>query len=320
MVPDGIAVSWSPNEAALDPLEYAVELLRDKQHVLAVSILQGLLAENPDDAGALFNLGMAESDLGKLDDATTHLKALLELDPSHAHGWVALGVAHQRAGATDKAIEALREGVRLAPEDPHARKNLGGLLAKKGVLDEAELHLRAAVRHLPTDQQVLYGLAYVLVKRGGDEQISEADALFQVAISIAPDSDIAELCRIERGKIAQSGFRAAAGGHLRMDAVMYCLGALKTFAPLSKEEVRKITFEIAMLGTKGLDVNDPAEKYQLRSLPGKFSGLHLVSIEYVGFKIVDPSVDLGFDLSEEYNEAQRLSGLTEKQDGSTSTI
>jgi hypothetical protein len=29
-------------------------------------------------------------------------------------------------------------------------------------------------------------------------------------------------------------------------------------------------------------------------------------IEYVGFKVIDPSVDLGFDLSAEYAEACRL--------------
>ena len=61
-----------------------------------------------------------------------------------------------------------------------------------------------------------------------------------------------------------------------------------------------------MLGTRGLQVNDPAEQYSLNSIPGKFSGLHLLCIEYVGFKVIDPSVDLGFDLSAEYTEACNL--------------
>lgn len=53
-------------------------------------------------------------------------------------------------------------------------------------------------------------------------------------------------------------------------------------------EVQKITFEIAMLGAKGLSVSDPAERHTLTSLPGRFSGLKLLCIEYVGFKIIDP--------------------------------
>ena len=48
-----------------------------------------------------------------------------------------------------------------------------------------------------------------------------------------------------------------------------------------------------MLGHRGLDVNDPAQKYQLRSLPGKFSGLHMVCMMYVGFTIVAPEHDIG---------------------------
>lgn len=307
-VPDGLAVTWTPAEAHLDPFEYAVGLLQKRQHTLAVPILQGLLKDRPDHPGVLFNLGMAESDLGKLDDAVAHLQALVEKDPGHSHGRVALGVAQARAGQIDEAIATLGDAVRVAPDDPYARRNLGGLLGKKGLLADAVTHLREAVRLLPADQQALYGLAHTLLALGGDDHAAEADRLFQRAIGVDPDSDLAEVCRKERSRVAQGTFRSNSPGQVRMDAVMYCLGAMQSFAKMSKEDVRKITFEIAMLGTKGLDVNDPAQKYQLRSLPGRFSGLHLVSIEYVGFKLLDPTVDLGFDLSQEYGQAQLLFG------------
>lgn len=86
----------------------------------------------------------------------------------------------------------------------------------------------------------------------------------------------------------------------------YCQAALERFEGMPREEVQKITFEIAMLGSRGLDVNTPDEKYTLRSLPGKFSGLHLLCIEYVGFQIIDPKVDIGFDLAAEYAAARGL--------------
>jgi hypothetical protein len=72
---------------------------------------------------------------------------------------------------------------------------------------------------------------------------------------------------------------------------------------MPKPEVQKIAFEIAMLGSRGPDVNDPTERYQLQSIPGKYSGLHLVCIQYVGFQIINASLDLGFDLSAEYQAA-----------------
>jgi hypothetical protein len=83
---------------------------------------------------------------------------------------------------------------------------------------------------------------------------------------------------------------------------------MERFEGLPRAEVQKITFEIAMLGSRGLDVNDPAEQYTLRSIPGKFSGLHLLCIEYVGFQIIDPKVDLGFDLAAEYAAARAMFG------------
>lgn len=70
--------------------------------------------------------------------------------------------------------------------------------------------------------------------------------------------------------------------------------------------MQKIGFEIAILGMSGLDVNDSREKYRLKSLPGEFSGLHLVSIEYVAFKQFAPEQDIGFDLAREYQMALAL--------------
>ena len=79
----------------------------------------------------------------------------------------------------------------------------------------------------------------------------------------------------------------------------YCLAALKRFEGMAHKEIQKIGFEIGILGQRGLDTNSSTEQYTLRSLPGQFSGLHLVSIMYVAFKIVAPGEDVGFDLSRE---------------------
>jgi hypothetical protein len=91
-----------------------------------------------------------------------------------------------------------------------------------------------------------------------------------------------------------------------MDAVMYCVSALQTFSEHGPSRRQSITFEISMLGRNGLDINDPTQKYSLKSLPGKFSGLQLVSYMYVGLKQMDPSLDAGIDLSQEYETAQKL--------------
>ena len=61
-----------------------------------------------------------------------------------------------------------------------------------------------------------------------------------------------------------------------------------------------------MKGQSGLDTNDSAQKYTLKTLPGKFSGLHLVAIMYAGFKQLDPTLDAGIDFKPEYEAALAL--------------
>jgi hypothetical protein len=59
-------------------------------------------------------------------------------------------------------------------------------------------------------------------------------------------------------------------------------------------------------GEERLDPNDPAPKYQLKSLPGDFSGLSLVCFMYVAFQSIAPETDIGFDLSKEYAAAKSM--------------
>jgi hypothetical protein len=82
---------------------------------------------------------------------------------------------------------------------------------------------------------------------------------------------------------------------------------------MPRDQVQKIGFEIAMLGTRGLDVNSSESKYTTRSLPGNFSGLHLLCYQYVAFHQFAPAQDIGFDLSKEYKMA--LSLFDEKSHG-----
>jgi hypothetical protein len=100
----------------------------------------------------------------------------------------------------------------------------------------------------------------------------------------------------------------------RMDAVMYCLSALEKYAGMPADRVQKIGFEIAILGTRGLDINDPTPRYTMQSMPGKFSGLQLLCHEYVAFQQIAPGKDIGFDLSAEYSSA-RVRCLRKKTGG-----
>lgn len=92
-----------------------------------------------------------------------------------------------------------------------------------------------------------------------------------------------------------------------MSTVMYIVDALQYFEGKSTDEIRKVGFEIGMLGRNGIDADTPEKKYSLNSITGKkFSGRHLLAYMYTAFQKFDPDVDTGIDFDEEYEQAKEL--------------
>lgn len=271
----------------------------------AVPYLEALHKASPDNVQYLYNLGIAHSELGHFDEAVIRLKRVVALDPTHAHAWTAIGVAYQRMGKVDQAIEPMRKAVACSPEDGYALRNYGAILLQTGASSEALKHLRQARRALPHDPQTTYGLASALDAVGEDNE-AEADELYRVVVERWPAHPVAEQARHARTQRAQKAMRASVGGGLRPDVLMYMLGALQAFDKMTPKQVRELGFEIAMKGQSGLDINDSTQKYTLTTLPGQFSGMHLVSIMYAAFRTIDPSLDAGIDLRAEYEAAQQL--------------
>jgi tetratricopeptide (TPR) repeat protein len=214
-------------------------------------------------------------------------------------------VALLRARKTDEGIGELQTAISQNPNDLWARRNLGAGLMQAERFTEAVEHLRSATEISPNDQAAWYGLGQALQFSG---DMTEADQAYIKALELDQFSEIAERARTARTQIAEQGFHTKAGTLPRMDAVMYCLSALEKFAKLPPEKVKQIGFEIALLGTRGLDVNGPDAKYTLKNMEGMFTGLQLVSYEYVAFKEFAPEQNIGFDLSAEYQTALRLFG------------
>ncbi|MBN1236654.1 MAG: hypothetical protein JW999_11515 [Methanotrichaceae archaeon] len=127
---------------------------------------------------------------------------------------------------------------------------------------------------------------------------------FQAVLAMEAPEELRALARNGLREIAVRELKARGP---RMDAVFYLLDAMRQFAGKSLDEVREVTFEIGMLGKYGLDINDPQESHVLRALPGRtFSALELLCIMYAGFKRIEPGMDIGVDLGEEWGMAERL--------------
>jgi tetratricopeptide (TPR) repeat protein len=286
-----------------DPFDFVLTMLQSGQIREAIPFLEAMTKERPDNVKLLYNLGVAYSEVGEFDEAIIRLKRAVKLAPSHTHAWTAIGVAYQRMGESDKAVDPARKAVETDPTDGYAQRNLGALLMGLNQYGAALGHFRIAHKALPQDPQTLYGLAFTLENTEGATNEEEADELYQIIIQIAPGSKTAELAKTARTRIGHKNMRSNVDGGLRPDVVMYILGALKTFKEIGPRKTHELTLEIAIKGQNGLDINNPDQKYTLKSLPGNFSGMHLLSIMYAGFKAIDPTMDSGVDLSAEYAAA-----------------
>lgn len=307
ITPDRIIIRWDESEVPMPLTERGIDRLKEGDYEAGIRVLEVALVRDPNDADARLNLAIALSDRQRLREAEEHLLLLLGQESGHVGAWVTLGVTKARGGDTEGALEAFRHAVMLDPDDGHARKNLGALMGREGLnLAEAADHLARAAILLPNDPQVWFNLGKL------QEELNQPDTAhqaYQRVINLNPASEIADRAKAAKSRLTSKAFNDSGEDGLRADAVGFCLDALRRFRGLSKEEIQEITFEAGMLGARGLDVLSPDPKYVLRTLSGPFSGLHLVCIEYVGFQIIDSTVNIGMDLSREYAEAKRLFGL-----------
>lgn len=287
-------------------LDFVLPMLHAGKVAEAIPYLESLTKSAPANAAVLYNLGIAYSELGQFDEAIIRLKRAVQLDPGHAHAWVGIGNAYYRMHKPEQALRAFEKAVELNPDDGYTHRNLGGILIASKRNDEALIHLRKALKLMPDDPQAIFGLAIALEEVGTDDADEEADALFLRLIQEHPTSPMVEQAEKARTAFGNKRMKSNSVGGFRPDVMMYIANALKTFKKLGPKKRHEIAIEIAILGRSGLDINDPTDKYKLKTLPGKFTGLHLLAIMYTAFRQIDPTMDTGADFSAEYRAAMEL--------------
>jgi len=284
----------------MDKLKKAVDLAASGRFNEARTAFEEILLDEPRNAEVLYNLGMCFTELGQSDKAITALEKAIEYNPKQANSYVALGYAHIRMGENETAMRMLNKALDLDPDNTYAMRNLGGLFGKTGDMKQSLFYLNKAYNLDPSDANTVYGLAYCYHQL---EDYQKADRHYHEVLDMDTPSELKELARDGLREIAMIHLKSKG---LRMDAVMYMVSALELFERETEDRVKEISFEIALKGRGGLDINNPDKKYTLNSLPGIFTGLQLVSYMYVGFKKIAPDQDIGVDLSQEYAMAMKL--------------
>jgi tetratricopeptide (TPR) repeat protein len=154
--------------------------------------LRRALAQRPDDAMLLNDLGSALHGCGDADAAFDTWRRACALAPDFAPAWFNLGRNLQQHGSTAAAIEALRQALTLAPRLLPAHVLLGDALVHLGHFDEADSSYRAALRLHPACGDAWRGLANMKTRPLPATDLQQLTALLA-------RNDLAEADRIAMG-------------------------------------------------------------------------------------------------------------------------
>lgn len=161
----------------------AAEAQRGGDLDTAASAWQQVLLAQPDDAEALFRLGLIAHARGEFDLAAARIAAALAQRSDEPTWHYTQAIVRQDQGRLEEAVDHLRRAVDLAPGFVQAHNNLGLLLLDLGDHAEAATSFRHAIALRP-DYAVAWNHLGIAIRAQGDREA--ALTCFRRAAELAP--------------------------------------------------------------------------------------------------------------------------------------
>lgn len=122
------------------------QMLRDAgRSPEALTLLDQVLAQQPNQAEVLYDAAMLAEKLGRLDVVESYLRRVIALRPDNAHAFNALGYTFAEHNMRlDEARDLIAKALELAPKDPFILDSMGWVLFRRGDLAGALDHLQRA--------------------------------------------------------------------------------------------------------------------------------------------------------------------------------
>ncbi len=138
----------------------------------AAEALEALVAQEPENADAHFNLGLAYFNLGEYEKAVPAFERVLELDTERASAvYHNLGVLEYQRGRLNEAVAQFQAAIEADPEDPDTHYQLGatylqqalqsGMQPNPTLVNRARSEFEEALALAPTKTEPLVGLGHV---------------------------------------------------------------------------------------------------------------------------------------------------------------
>ncbi len=200
-----LPVSSDPKTSEVPAVSRAVRFARalaqersgDVEHARAE--YARLLAEDFDQVGPHYRLGLLDQRDGALESAAVHYRAALEADPVHAPSWNNLSVVEWRRGRLAEARTAVARALEIEPELGDAWCNRGWMALEMGARSAARRDLEHSLSLDPDLPEARFNLALLEIQEGRAAQAESQAAALTALARPEWESSVREL----RGRIAE---------------------------------------------------------------------------------------------------------------------
>ncbi len=148
--------------------------------------LEKTVTLRPDYPEAWNNLGMMAAQQGRADEAIEDFQRSISLHASYATAYLNLGNVYRRQKSFVKAQDALTRALKLQPDDPEVHYSLGMLYAQQDQMQPASSYLQRAIDLRPGYAQARNNLGIVFVRQ---HDYPKAEEQFKSGIRVAPSFD-----------------------------------------------------------------------------------------------------------------------------------
>ena len=163
---------------------YGVALFQHGYLEQAAASFQQVIAKDPENAEAHYNLGTLYLRSNRLPDARRYLEQAVKLRPNYPEAWSNLGMVAGEQGQDREAVRNFQQALALRPAYGVALVNLANLYRREGKFAEAEPLLTRALNGSPDDPDINYSLGMLYARQ---EQFDKAMPYLEKAIRLRPD-------------------------------------------------------------------------------------------------------------------------------------
>jgi Flp pilus assembly protein TadD/peroxiredoxin len=163
---------------------YGVAMFQHGYLDQAADSFRHVIALNPDDPDAYYNLGTLSLKRDDFQKAREYLEKALKLRPEYPEAWNNLGMIAAQQGRLDEAVADFQQSLAQRPDYAVALLNLGNVYRRQHALGNAEEYLNRAHSLQPDNAEIDYSLGMLYAQQN---RLETAVDYLRKAIGLRPD-------------------------------------------------------------------------------------------------------------------------------------